>query len=100
MASRFQFSLRRLLLAMSLFCIGMGDIMLSRPTLENEFVGMPPDSFFLSFFLVFSIGAFFGGAVGALSQRGAIGAFAGGIVAILLATIFIVYSLFKNALSF
>jgi hypothetical protein len=100
MASRVRFSLRRLLLAMSLCCVGMGDIMLFRPMLEHEFVGTPPDSFFLSFFLVFSIGAFFGGAVGALAQWAVLGAFAGGILAILLTTIFIVFTLFRNALNF
>jgi hypothetical protein len=64
--------------------------------LAHEFVGMPPDSFFLPFFVVLSIGAFFGGAAGALAQRAALGAFIGGILAIVVMAIIVVISLFAG----
>jgi uncharacterized membrane protein YfcA len=67
----FQFSLRRLLVAMSLCCLGVGDISfwLRRGQLGNG------DSFALVWLAAtFSIGAFLGGAGGTLVRRPVAGA--------------------------
>ena len=92
MALRLTFSLRRLLVAVSLCCLGMGDVVVCRPTLGQILAGMPAETI-VPICVVFSVGAFFGCAAGVLARRPVLGAVGGGLLTITATAIIVVLSL-------
>jgi hypothetical protein len=81
MDERFQFSLRRLLVAISLCCVGMGDILFWYRRYGSEFsLAMPGAAVWPC--AIFSIGAVFGAAAGTVIERPILGALLGGSIVV------------------